>query len=144
MSASRQIKVLAYAAARDMVAHAIAHAKANGWSVAVTVLDPSGHMIACGRMDGVPAPIVDFATDKAFTSTLGKTSLAYGARMAEMKSLELGLNTRSRLLAWEGGAPIREDGVLIGAIGVSGASGHEDYACAKAAIKALGLTDAQP
>ena len=136
---TRSQPTLTYTAARDMVAHAIAHAEANGWRVAVAVVDPAGHLLASGRMDGAAPPILDFATDKAFTATLGKTSLAFGARMAELKSLELGLATRPRLLAWEGGVPVREGGVLVGAIGVSGASGHEDAACAQAAIVALGL-----
>lgn len=122
-----------------MVAEAITHAEANGWSIAVAVLDPMGHVLAAGRMDGVPAPILDFATDKAFTATLGKTSLDFGTRMAELKSLELGLGTRDRLLTWEGGLPIRENAQLIGAIGVSGAAGHEDAACAAAAIQSAGL-----
>lgn len=137
--AIRHQPTLTYATARDMVARAIAHAEAKGWTVAVAVVDPSGHILASGRMDGAPPPILDFATDKAFTATLGKTSLAFGERMAELKSLELGLTTRPRLLAWEGGVPVHDGGALVGAIGVSGASGHEDAACAQAAITALGL-----
>lgn len=136
---SRTVRILRYDSAARMVATAIAHAEANGWTVAVAVLDPSGNVLASGRMDGAAPPILDFATDKAFTATLGKTSLAFGERMAQLKSLELGVATRNRLLTWEGGLPIREDGVLIGAIGVSGASGHEDAACARAAIEAEGL-----
>ena len=136
---SRVQRVLRYDAAARMVAAAVAHAAANGWTVAVAVLDPAGHVLAAGRMDGAAPPILDFATDKAFTATLGKTSLAFGERMAQLKSLEMGVATRSRLLTWEGGLPVREGGVLIGAIGVSGASGHEDAACARAAIEAEGL-----
>lgn len=131
--------VLRYGSAQLLVARAIAHAEESGWRVAVAVLDPAGHMLAAGRMDGVPPPILDIASDKAFTATLGKTSLAFGERMASSKSLELGLSTRQRLVAWEGGVPIREQGALIGAIGVSGAQGHEDAACAMAAIEALDL-----
>ncbi|MCG6884731.1 MAG: heme-binding protein [Silicimonas sp.] len=131
---------LTYAAARGMVAAAIAHADANGWGIAVAVLDPSGHVLASGRMDGVPPSILDFATDKAFTATLGKTSLAFGERMAELKSLEMGLASRKRLLTWEGGFPVRAGSDLIGSIGISGASGHEDAACARAGIDAIGLT----
>ena len=138
---SRSQPVLRYSAAKELVALAIAHAEENGWNVAVAVLDTSGHMLAAGRMDGVPSPILDFAAVKAFTSTLGKTSLAFGERMGSMKSLELGLSNRDRLLAWEGGVPVRENGTLIGAIGVSGAEGHQDAACAKAAIGALALSD---
>ena len=133
------MRMLCYSSAARMVAAAVAHAESNGWTVAVAVLDPSGHVLASGRMDGAAPPILDFAADKAFTATLGKTSLAFGERMAQLKSLEMGVATRDRLLTWEGGLPIREDGVLIGAIGVSGASGHEDAACAQAAIEAEGL-----
>ena len=136
---SRTVRMLCYSSASRMVATAIAHAESNGWTVAVAVLDPWGHVLASGRMDGAAPPILDFATDKAFTATLGKTSLAFGERMAQLKSLELGVATRNRLLTWEGGLPIREGGVLIGAIGVSGASGHEDAACARAAIEAEAL-----
>ncbi len=138
---SIETRTLSYEAAAALVAHAVAHARANGWRVAVAVVDPSGHVLASGRMDGAPPPILDFATDKAFTATLGKTSLAFGERMAQLKSLELGLATRPRLLVWEGGLPERESGLLVGAIGVSGASGHEDAACARAALAALGLTE---
>lgn len=136
----RTQRLLRYDCAAAMVAHAIDHARGHGWSVAVAVLDPAGHVLAAGRMDGVPAPILEFATDKAYTATLGKTSLAFGERMAELKSLELGLGTRRRLLAWEGGVPVRDGDALVGAIGVSGASGDEDAACAVAAIEAAGLS----
>ena len=133
-------RILGYDAAARMVATAIAHARANGWRVAVAVVDPFGHVLASGRMDGVAPPILEFATDKAYTAILGRTSLAFGERMAQLKSLEMGLGTRGRLLVWEGGIPVREEGELIGAIGVSGASGPEDAACAEAAIAAVGLT----
>ena len=134
---SRSQPVLRYSAAKELVALAIAHAEENGWNVAVAVLDTSGHMLAAGRMDGVPSPILDFAADKAFTSTLGKTSLAFGERMGSSKDLELGLLNRPRLCAWEGGLPIQIDGQLIGALGVSGATGPEDAACAESALLSL-------
>ena len=137
----RNQPVLTYAAARDMVDAAIAHAETKGWRIAVAVLDPAGHVLASGRMDGVAPPILEFAADKAYTATLGKSSLKFGERMAELKSLELGLATRRRLLAWEGGLPVRAEGAIVGAIGVSGASGHEDAECALTAIRAQGLSD---
>jgi uncharacterized protein GlcG (DUF336 family) len=41
-----------------------------------------------------------------------------------------------------GGLPLREGGVLIGGIGVSGGSAEEDEICARAALTALGLDNA--
>ncbi|PSL17233.1 GlcG/HbpS family heme-binding protein [Shimia abyssi] len=139
MSISHSRPTLTYAAASQMVATAIAHASANGWSISVAVLDNSGQVLASGRMDNVPAQILDFASDKAYTAMLGKTSLAFGERMAELKSLEMGVPNRARLITWEGGVPVMENDTQIGAIGVSGAAGHEDAACANAAIAAIGL-----
>ncbi|MCV6593344.1 MAG: heme-binding protein [Silicimonas sp.] len=133
----RAQNVITYAAARSMVNAALDHARANGWAVAVSVLDPSGAVVASARMDGVAPAILQFAEDKAYTATLGKSTAAFAARMASAPDLTLGLQTRSRLCAWEGGLPIRLDGALIGAIGVSGAAGPEDAACAEAALARL-------
>ena len=134
---ARNQPVMTYETATSLVARALAHATENGWAVAAVAVDPWGAIIASGRMDGVPAPVHDFAADKAYTATLGKTSLAFAERMGSAKGLELGLINRPRLCAWEGGMPVRVDGQLIGALGVSGAAGPEDAACAEAALDVL-------
>ena len=131
---TRTQTVITYAAADELVQRALAHAAANGWAVAAVVVDPWGAIVASGRMDGVPAPIHDFAADKAFTAMLGKSTRAFNERMSSGKELQLGLLNRPRLCAWEGGVPVLVDGVLIGALGVSGAAGPEDAACAEAAV----------
>ncbi len=93
----------------------------------------------------MPPAILEFATDKAYTATLGKSSMAFSERMGSSPSLTMGLANRPRLCAWEGGEPIHEAGHLIGAIGVSGAAGHEDRACAEAALARYDLSAlAQP
>ncbi|WP_299627951.1 heme-binding protein [uncultured Tateyamaria sp.] len=131
---------LTYHAAQGMVATAIAHAMKNGWVVAVAVLDPSGGVLSAGRMDGAVPTILEIATDKAFTATQGRSTDAFGKRMLEDPQMTLAASNRPRMVAWEGGLPIRADGVVVGAIGVSGASGHEDAACAQAAVERLGFT----
>lgn len=134
---ARNQPVMTYETATKLVARALAHATESGWAVAAVAVDPWGAIIASGRMDGVPAPVHDFAADKAYTATLGKSSHAFGERMGSAKGLELGLINRPRLCAWEGGVPVHVDGQLIGALGVSGAAGPEDVACAKAALEVL-------
>lgn len=136
---SIQTPVIAFDTASALVSAAMDHAWGNGWRVAVVVLDPWGAVVASGRMDGVSPIILEIATDKAFTATLGKSTKAFYERMSSSPDLTLGLQTRTRLCAWEGGLPIRHEGVLIGAIGVSGAAGHEDVACAEAALKGRDL-----
>ena len=137
---SRQTAVISYASAARLRDAVLDHAAANGWSVAVAILDPWGALVTSARMDGVPAPILEFANDKAYTATLGKTTRAFFERMSSSPDLTLGLQTRPRLCAWDGGLPIRDGEALIGAIGVSGAAGHEDVACAEAALAAIGLS----
>ena len=135
---AEHVPVIRYRSAAKLVAAAITHARENGWSVAVLVVDPWGEVVASGRMDGVAPGIMAIATDKAYTAALGKTTRAFFERMSSSPDLTLGLQNRPRFCAWEGGLPIVEDGRVIGAIGVSGAAGHEDVACGEAALRVLG------
>ena len=129
-----------YETAKALVDKAITHAAENGWQVCAVVVDPSGHVVASGRMDGVPAPVFDFASDKAYTAgTLGKSTRAFFERMNSSPELHMGMVNRPRLCAWDGGLPILEDGTPIGGLGVSGAAGPDDVACAEAALASLGL-----
>ncbi|HMN86431.1 MAG TPA: heme-binding protein [Bauldia sp.] len=136
MSLAVPVQTITLAAAERAVAAALAHARAQGWRGAVA--DPSGGLVAFGRMDGTPLPVADIAIDKAYTAaTLRRSTRAFGERMAGSPTLSLGLANRARVLAWEGGLPIEVDGTVVGGIGVSGAAGPEDEACAAAAIAAL-------
>ena len=135
------VPVITYEAACALISEVVNHAQANRWRVAVVVLDPWGSVVASGRMDGVSPVVMEIASDKAFTATLGKSTKAFYERMSSSTDLAMGLQTRPRLCTWEGGLPIRQDGVLVGAIGVSGAAGPEDVACAEAALAALGLAE---
>ncbi|MDE0346022.1 MAG: heme-binding protein [Boseongicola sp.] len=94
--------------------------------VRVAVVDGWGAVVASGRMDVVPSAGLEFATDKTYMAALGKSSKALFERMASSDELTLGLQTRSRLCAWEGGLPMHEGDRLVGAIGVtSGQSGRQ-------------------
>lgn len=137
--ASHSVPVIKYATAKQLVETAVAHALENGWRVAVVVQDPWGSTVASGRMDGVSPAILEIAGDKAYTATMGKSTKAFYERMSSSPDLSMGLQNRSRFCAWEGGLPIRSGAVLIGAIGVSGAAGPEDVACAEAALARAGL-----
>ena len=133
------VTLISLRAAQELIAEALAHAQAQGWAVAACVVDPWGAIVASARMDGVTPAILEFATDKAYTAALGKSTRAFAERMSSSPDLTLGLQTRPRLCAWEGGLPIYTDQTLIGAIGVSGAAGHEDAACAEHAMRVVGL-----
>jgi len=141
MSISFTKRVITHKAASAAVQAALDHAVQNGWSVAAIVVDPGGHMVAAGRMEMAPAAVADFAMDKARTAVLGKTTRAFAERMSSHPNLKMGLLNRPGLCAWDGGVPIFEDGVLIGAMGVSGAAGPDDIQCIQAGLVAIGLGD---
>lgn len=141
MKHARQVSVISYQSAAALVSHAVEHARLNGWHICAVVVDAFGHLVASGRMDGVPVPIFDYASDKAFTAaTQGKTTRAFYERMSSAPDDAMGLANRARLCVWEGGLPVCENGQVIGGIGVSGAAGHEDVACAEGALAAVGLS----
>ena len=139
-ASTSSLSIVNYAAASALVSAVIDTAKANNWKMAVVVVDPWGAIVASGRMDGVAPPILDIALDKAYTATLGKTTKGFYERMSSSPDLTLGLQTRPRLCAWEGGLPLYKDGHLVGAIGVSGAEGKDDAACGEQALTSLGFS----
>ena len=100
---SRSAPAVSCESAARLVEAATSHARANGWSVAVAVVDPWGAVVASGRMDVVSPVVLEIATDKAYTAALGKSSKEFFERMSSTAELTLGLQTRPRLCAWEGG-----------------------------------------
>ncbi len=141
MTHSITIQSVALASALRLTTEAIKHAQSRNWKIAVVVVDSAGAAVASARMDGVNAITGDIALDKAYTAaSLRRTTKALAERMGSAPDLTMGMANRPRLITWQGGVPIVEDGTIIGGIGVSGAAGHEDAECAETALAALGLT----
>lgn len=136
--ASRTITAEAAAAA---VQAAVAHAAALGIRVNAAVADPAGVLMAFLRMPGAFVPSVGIAIDKAYTAAgFGFPTSQWLEAIGGDEALRLGLPQRPRLVVFGGGLPIREGGVLIGGIGVSGGSAEQDEACARAGLQAIGAS----
>ena len=141
MSHSVTIKSISLAAAERLATTALAHGEKSGWKLAIAITDPSGALIAFRRMDGVSPVTGEIALDKAYTSaTLRRSTKALAERMTSSADLPMGMANRPRLMAWQGGLPIIENGMVIGGIGISGAAGFEDAECGEVALASLGLT----
>lgn len=126
-------------AASTAVRAAVAHAEALGIRVNVAVTDASGVLMAFLRMPGAFLHSVDIAIDKAYTAAgFGLSTAAWPGMLAADEPLRA-ITHRPRLVAFGGGLPMREAGVLIGGIGVSGGSAAQDEECARAGLAALGL-----
>jgi len=110
-----------------------AEAQTNGWAVSIAVVDPGGYLLGMVRLDGAPAMSANMAPAKARTAAIGKR---------ETKGFEDMINQgRTAFLSapdldgmLEGGVPMLVDGVIIGAVGVSGVKSVEDAQIARAGI----------
>ena len=118
-----------------MVNAAAAKAAELGVAENVVILDDGGNLKAFSRMDGAPIPTIEMAQNKAYTALLGVSTQDFFDFIQGDPSLLAGIPTLSRMAAWGGGFPIRMNGELIGAIGVSGApTVQNDVDCARAAL----------
>ena len=120
----------------QILAAARASASSNGWAVTIAVVDDGGHPLALQRLDGCAPASTYIAVEKARTSALGRR---------ESKGYEDMVNGgRHALLSaplacmLEGGVPIRVEGHVVGAVGVSGVKSEQDAQVAQAGADAVG------
>jgi uncharacterized protein GlcG (DUF336 family) len=86
-------------------------------------------------MDGAAIPTIEIAQNKAYTALFGVSSQDFFNFIQGDPSLLAGIPTLARIAAWGGGFPIKVDGEIVGAIGLSGApTVQNDVDCAQAAL----------
>jgi uncharacterized protein GlcG (DUF336 family) len=126
---------ISFELAQKMVDAAVAKAREIGVSENVAVLDDGGNLKAFGRMDGAPLPTIEMALNKAYTALFGISTQEFFNFIKSDPSLLAGIPTLARMAAWGGGVPIKVDGEIVGAIGLSGApTVQNDVDCARAAL----------
>jgi glc operon protein GlcG len=103
---------------------------------AIAVVDPAGDLLAFQRMDGVRPASAELAIEKARTA----------ARLQRpTEEIEDNINrgrtafVTAGIVALRGGAPIRVDGKVVGAVGVAGLSKETDTEIANTAAAGLDL-----
>lgn len=128
------------ATAQRMIAAAHAEAQRRAISVSAAVVDAGGNLVAFGRMDGAEIAGPVLAVDKAYTAVANRIATSELATLAAPGGELFGLhaNGGGRFVIFGGGVPVAVDGVVVGGVGVSGASAAEDEACALAALTCLG------
>jgi uncharacterized protein GlcG (DUF336 family) len=128
--------------AKAMAAACEAKAAQEGWKMNIAVVDVGADLVYFQRMDGAYLGSVEIAQRKAESSA----RLPFPTRvLAEISfgkdgepGMVPGLALIEGLAAFPGGLPITTaDGTLLGAIGVSGATGDQDEECAQAGLDAV-------
>jgi len=129
---------ISYELARKMVDAALAKARELGVIENVAILDAGGNLKAFSRMDGASMPTIEIAQKKAYTALFGVSTQDFFNFIQGDPSLLAGIPTLARVAAWGGGFPIKVNGEVVGAIGVSGAPMvQNDIDCARAALALL-------
>lgn len=106
--------------------------------VAVAITDAAGHLTAFERTDGAPFLTAEVAINKAWTAaSYGVATHDWNTYLADPKVAPLA--NIPRLMAVGGGNPVKEDGKVIGGIGVSGGTYQQDQQIAEAALAVLGF-----
>ncbi|MEQ9662779.1 MAG: heme-binding protein [Parasphingopyxis sp.] len=117
---------------------AVAAAEGEEAKIVVALVDRGGNLCGLLHMPSAFLASRDYAEWKAWTAAsfaLATTGLAAMLDSQEAHVRE-GLLAHPKVTALPGGIPLHRDGVLIGAVGVSGGSGEQDVRIAEAAAKA--------
>lgn len=123
-------------AANDIAKMSIDTCRKNGFNVSVVVVDKHGNVRSVMRDDLAAKYTIEIAQKKA--NMVVMSGIASGAFRETRTDIQQELNHINGLIVMQGGLPIRASGILIGAVGVSGApGGDKDEACAAVAIKAM-------
>jgi glc operon protein GlcG len=130
---------LSLSAARRVAHAAIAAATSKDVAACIAVCDPSGAAIITLRMDGAPRLSAEIALNKAYTVAVfnGMPTHDWWPLLADDPALVHGFPQTERLIVFPGGVPVRVDGAVVGAVGVSGGSSQQDREIAEAGAAAV-------
>jgi uncharacterized protein GlcG (DUF336 family) len=103
------------------------------------VVCAGGHLLAFERMAGAWMGSVDIAIKKAWTARAFDIETKALAELSQSGDQFFGIHVSNdgKVMIFAGGVPIKQDDVVIGAIGVSGGMGKQDQAVAEAGAEAF-------
>jgi glc operon protein GlcG len=127
---------ISIAAARKAMAAAEAEAASNAWGVSIAIVDSGGHLVMLHRLENAQLSSIRLAEAKA------RTAVEFRRPTKALEDAVAGGGAGLRVLTFgaclaEGGVPIVSNGLIIGAIGVSGVASHQDAQVAGAGAQAV-------
>jgi uncharacterized protein GlcG (DUF336 family) len=125
--------------ARNVIAAAEKKAIEIKQPMNIAVADAGGNLVAHVRMDGAWIGSIDISINKAFTARAFDISTKDLAKQAQPGGQFYGIHVsnKGRVMIFAGGVPLKRNGQVVGAIGVSGGSGEQDQAVAEAGAAAF-------
>lgn len=125
--------------ARRIIAAAEKKAEEIGQPMNIAVADVGGNLVAHVRMDNAWLGSVDISIKKAWTARAFDISTKDLAEHSQSGGQFFGIHASNdgKVMIFAGGIPLKQNGRVVGAIGVSGGSGEQDHAVAEAGVAAL-------
>jgi glc operon protein GlcG len=127
--------VLTLEDAKRVAAAAESEASGNDWKVVIAVVDDGGHLLYLQRSHDTQFGSVDTAIAKAHAAVaFQRPTKASEDAVLSGRLIHLAL---PGVIPAEGGVPLERDGIVIGALGISGVRSFQDGQIAHAGVKAL-------
>ena len=125
--------------ARKVIAAAERKAKELEQPMNIAVADGGGNLVAHVRMDEAWLGSIDISIKKAWTSRAFDITTKDLAGNSQSGDQFFGIHASNdgKVMSFAGGVPLKKDGRVVGAIGVSGGSGEQDHAVAEAGAAAF-------
>ncbi len=134
-----EISLVTLTDAKNILAAAEKRAVEIGQPMNIAVVDAGGNLVAHERMDGAWIGSVDISINKAFTArafNIATKDLADNSQPGQQFFGIHGSN-HGRIMIFAGGIPLKKNGHVVGAVGVSGGSGEQDQTVALAGAAAF-------
>jgi len=124
--------------ARRIIEGAEKKAAEIGQPMNIAVVDAGGNLVAHVRMDNAWIGSIDISIKKAFTSRAFDITTKDLATHSQSGGQFFGIHASNngKVMIFAGGIPLKRDGKVVGAVGVSGGSGEQDHAVAEAGVAA--------
>jgi uncharacterized protein GlcG (DUF336 family) len=125
--------------ARRIIAAAEKRADEIGQPMNIAVVDAGGNLVAHVRQDGAWIGSVNISINKAWTSRAFDIETKALGENSQPTQQFYGIHATNggKVAIFAGGVPLSRDGVVVGAVGVSGGSGDQDQTVAEAGAAAL-------
>ena len=110
-----------------------------GQPMNIAVADAGGNLVAHVRMDKAWLGSIDISKKKAYTARAFDISTKDLATHSQSGGQFFGIHASNggKVMIFAGGIPLKKNGEVVGAIGVSGGSGEQDHAVAEAGAAAF-------
>ncbi len=131
--------MLTLADARRVIAAAEQEAANQGQPMNIAVVDAGGNLVAHVRMDNAWIGSIDISIHKAYTARAFDLPTEDLAKESQSGEQFFGIHSTNsgKIVIFAGGIPVKHDGQVVGAIGVSGGMAKQDQAVAEAGARAF-------